>query len=109
MRMNCGATGYGWEKSGRWEKPTLKVLNHGLERRIKIGTPRILPMDWPYSYYTRPDGNIEQNTIGMDLNIDMVLLRIYPFQLGFRGYYRLDDAAAADPFGFEILFYGFSF
>jgi len=64
---------------------------------------------YDYSYYTRPDGNIEQNTIGLDLNIDMVLLRIYPFQLGFRGYYRLDDAAAGDPFGFEILFYGFSF
>lgn len=64
---------------------------------------------YDYSYYTRPDGNIEQNTIGLDLNIDMVLLRVYPFQLGFRGFYRLDNAAANDPFGFEILFYGFSF
>jgi hypothetical protein len=59
---------------------------------------------------------INQRSVGLELNLNMVLLRIFPFEIGVRGMYRLDynnmptdDLQGSSPWYAEILFYGFNF
>ena len=61
------------------------------------------------SYFTVPGANARQRSFGIELNVDMVLLRILPFTIGVRSFYLLDPLNNQDPLGFELLFYGFSF
>ena len=59
---------------------------------------------------------INQRSVGLELNLNMVLLRIFPFEIGVRGMYRLDyndmptdDLQGSSPWYAEVLFYGFNF
>ena len=63
------------------------------------------------SYFTRPGFVSEtQRSFGIELNVNMVLIRILPFEIGVRGMYRLDTYTKGDsPYYLELLFYGFSF
>lgn len=61
------------------------------------------------SYFITNDMNARQRSFGLELNLNMVLLRIFPFEIGVRGLYRIDAEADQNPIGFELLFYGFNF
>lgn len=62
------------------------------------------------SFFTTPGyQNATQRSVGLELNVNMVLLRIFPFEIGVRGIYLLDPETNQDPLAFEVLFYGFSF
>jgi len=59
---------------------------------------------------------IYQRSVGIELNLNMVLLRIFPFEIGLRTMYRLDyydmptgDIQGNSPWYAEVLFYGFNF
>ena len=63
------------------------------------------------SYFTSP-GYLDaiQRSFGIEINLNMVLLRILPFEIGVRGMYRIDPYTKGDsPYYVELLFYGFSF
>ncbi len=62
------------------------------------------------SYFTSP-GYISETQVsfGIELNVNMVILRILPFEIGLRSFYLLNPTIDQDPLGFELLFYGFSF
>jgi hypothetical protein len=68
-----------------------------------------------YTYHDTSD-RIYERSVGMELNLNMVLLRIFPFEIGVRGMYRFDyndipstDIDGNSPWYAEILFYGFNF
>lgn len=62
------------------------------------------------SFFTSPGyQNGRQRSVGLEINVNMVLLRIFPFEIGVRGIYLLDPETDQNPLAFEVLFYGFSF
>jgi hypothetical protein len=64
------------------------------------------------SIFTDPsyESPIYQRSFGLEINVNMVLLRILPFEIGVRGMYRLDPyTEGSSPYYVELLFYGFNF